>query len=253
MGRGAPSEVVPADFSALSTVRAARANHLAALDPATCEQLLFYGAVASFQGRVPPEEPLNARRELVELVLRSGTTSLKAEVRWLDEQVCQDALDDVTAGRDTESPRSFFARVLLGPATTEAAGFTPSPAAQDDGLEVCPRCGHPPQVGCLRPEGHGTALSLICSLCLTEWVSSRERCPACSQASEHQTSWFSAQNRLPHVHVRACDLCHHYLQVVDLDAEPLAVPDVDEVAALALDLWAREKGYRKIRPNLVGI
>ena len=31
-----------------------------------------------------------------------------------------------------------------------------------------------------------------------------------------------------------------------------AVPLVDEVAAVALDLWATEHGYKKIEPNLMG-
>jgi formate dehydrogenase maturation protein FdhE len=35
--------------------------------------------------------------------------------------------------------------------------------------------------------------------------------------------------------------------------EPEAIPEVDEIEALSLDVWAREKGYEKIFPNLVGI
>ena len=42
---------------------------------------------------------------------------------------------------------------------------------------------------------------------------------------------------------------HH----VDLGKEIQAVADVDEVAALPLDVWALERGYQKLQPNLVGI
>ncbi|MFQ5790858.1 MAG: hypothetical protein ACE5JI_10325 [Acidobacteriota bacterium] len=38
-----------------------------------------------------------------------------------------------------------------------------------------------------------------------------------------------------------------------LSKDPEAVPDVDEVAALPLDVWAREQGFRKLHPNLAGI
>jgi formate dehydrogenase maturation protein FdhE len=31
------------------------------------------------------------------------------------------------------------------------------------------------------------------------------------------------------------------------------VPPVDELAAISLDLWAREQSYIKIQPNLAGI
>jgi formate dehydrogenase maturation protein FdhE len=39
---------------------------------------------------------------------------------------------------------------------------------------------------------------------------------------------------------------------VDLLADPAAVPLVDEMSALPLDLYAREKGFAKITPNLMG-
>jgi formate dehydrogenase maturation protein FdhE len=53
--------------------------------------------------------------------------------------------------------------------------------------------------------------------------------------------------------VSACESCHRYLHVVRIDRDPEAIPLVDEIAALALDVWARGEGYEKIFPNLVGI
>jgi formate dehydrogenase maturation protein FdhE len=43
------------------------------------------------------------------------------------------------------------------------------------------------------------------------------------------------------------------VHVVRLDVEPEAIPEVDEMAALSLDVWAREQGYEKTFPNLLGI
>ena len=43
----------------------------------------------------------------------------------------------------------------------------------------------------------------------------------------------------------------HYIKSVDLTVDGLAVPEVDELAAIPLDLWATERGYAKITPNLL--
>ena len=56
----------------------------------------------------------------------------------------------------------------------------------------------------------------------------------------------------PHIRIEACDTCRHYLLNIDLAADPPAVPVVDELAALPLDLYAREQGFSKITPNLMG-
>jgi formate dehydrogenase maturation protein FdhE len=39
---------------------------------------------------------------------------------------------------------------------------------------------------------------------------------------------------------------------IDLAADPAAIPEVDEMAALPLDLYARERGFSKIIPNVMG-
>jgi FdhE protein len=52
--------------------------------------------------------------------------------------------------------------------------------------------------------------------------------------------------------IEACETCRCYLLNVDIAADPTAVPVVDELAALPLDLYARERGFSKIIPNLMG-
>ena len=44
-----------------------------------------------------------------------------------------------------------------------------------------------------------------------------------------------------------------YLKTIDLTKNGLAVPVVDELAAIHLDLWAVDKGYTKLRPNLLAL
>src|SRR5437588_8683670 len=50
-----------------------------------------------------------------------------------------------------------------------------------------------------------------------------------------------------------CDTCGHYIKTVDLTKNGLAVPVVDELATIPLNLWAQEHGYVKLQANLLGI
>ena len=53
--------------------------------------------------------------------------------------------------------------------------------------------------------------------------------------------------------VDACDRCHRYIKTIDLSKDGLAVPCVDDIASLSLDLWARERGYTRIKNHVLGI
>lgn len=135
-----------------------------------------------------------------------------------------------------------FAEFLAGrrePAKTTAAPLT------------CPMCGSNPIVGVLRPEGDGGKKSLVCMLCAHEWAFRRIYCPACGEGREPQMGFFTAPE-VAHVRVDVCDTCHVYLKTVDLTKAGLAVPVVDELAAIPLDLWAREHGYEKLQINSIG-
>ena len=57
----------------------------------------------------------------------------------------------------------------------------------------------------------------------------------------------------PHLRIEACEGCRRYLIDVDLGRDPAAVPEVDELVALPLDLYAAEQGFSKITPNVMGV
>lgn len=116
---------------------------------------------------------------------------------------------------------------------------------------TCPLCGGKPVVGVLRSEGDGAKKSLICMLCAHEWGFRRIYCPACGEEREPQMAFYSAPE-IAHVRVDVCDTCHTYLKSIDLTKTGLAVPVVDELATIPLDLWAREHGYEKLQINLLG-
>jgi len=117
---------------------------------------------------------------------------------------------------------------------------------------VCPFCKSKPVVGVLRPEGDGGKRSLVCSLCFTEWAYGRIRCAACGEETVEKLAVYTAE-QFPHVRVEACHTCGHYIKTVDLTKNGLAVPVVDELATIPLNLWAREHDYQKLQPNLLGI
>ena len=51
--------------------------------------------------------------------------------------------------------------------------------------------------------------------------------------------------------IDACDACHTYVKTIDLTRDGSACPIADDLASVSLDLWARDHGYRRVRPNLL--
>ena len=246
--------MVSGDLEALTdfSARAKRARLLADRFPAAREALEFVAQICAFQQTVKPESPADSRDALIELVRRSGPPPLKEEAGRLDQASGEKAMEDYLARRDLASHRSFFARVLLQPRLSATSTRAPSLKPPSGAPRSCPRCGHPPQVGCLRPESHGSELSLICSLCLGEWPFPRGVCPGCGVADDKKLAYYSA-TEISHIRVQVCESCRTYIHAVDLGKDAEAIPDVDEIAALPLDVWANERDCRKIQPSLVGI
>jgi FdhE protein len=114
----------------------------------------------------------------------------------------------------------------------------------------CPACGSAPSVGVLREDGHGARRTLVCARCLTEWPYRRVVCTSCGEEEFEKLPVYTA-DALPHVRVDACDRCRRYLKTVDLSKNGLAVPVVDDLATVSLDLWAKESGYHRLRANLL--
>lgn len=117
---------------------------------------------------------------------------------------------------------------------------------------ACPYCGSPPLVGVLRQEGDGAKRSLVCSWCRSEWDYLRLACPACEERDEKRLCVYTTE-AFPHMRVEACDTCRSSLTTIDLTRNGLAVPEVDELAALPLALWTQQNGYRKVSPNFIGL
>jgi FdhE protein len=107
-------------------------------------------------------------------------------------------------------------------------------------------------VAVLRAEGYGARRSLICSLCAHEWEFLRATCPACGETRPEALPVYTPE-QFDYVRIEACDTCKQYLKAIDLTKNGLAVPIVDELATVPLDLWAGEKAYTKLCPNLFSV
>jgi formate dehydrogenase maturation protein FdhE len=117
---------------------------------------------------------------------------------------------------------------------------------------TCPFCFEKPLAGVLRPEGDGGKRSLLCSMCATEWHCGRILCPACGEQNVEKLAVYST-DQFPQVRIEACDSCRFYIKTIDLTKTGRAIPVVDELATIPLNLWASDHGYTKLQTNLLGL
>jgi len=125
---------------------------------------------------------------------------------------------------------------------------------REPGSGHCPACGAPPSISFRRAASgsDGAGRWLGCGLCGSEWQTNRIRCPACGETDPHRLPGWQSDT-YPAARVEACETCHRYVKSVDLTVDARAVPEVDELCSLGLDLWAIERGYVRIEPGLAGL
>ena len=245
----------------------------------------WLGAVEADDGRPPrlrlsrlPERPRErAFLRFVRAVPASATDLLRAVAGRLSaEPAAMSALlgavlggrplTAVAASLDCEARAlEFFPRAFVQPIAEalavrapggagEPAGEAGIPGTGDPGARAaCPHCGDAPVAAVLRdlPEARGRR-TLLCSLCLSEWTFPRTRCPACGEERPDRRPHHVSES-WPHVRLEECGSCRTYLKAIDLREAGLAVPVVDELASVDLDLWAAGQGLSKRRKNLLGL
>lgn len=151
---------------------------------------------------------------------------------------------------DPDDCARFVARALLQPFAEGLAAR--GSAVSDSSSGTCPFCGARPLASVLREEGEGGKRFLICSLCSTEWEFRRILCPHCGEEHKDKLPIYSTQE-FDYIRIEACDSCHAYLKCIDLTRNGLAIAAPDELASVALNVWAEDHGYSKIEPNLLGL
>lgn len=263
-----------------ATTRATRARVLADRYPQASEPLAFYAALVDVQQTILDANPGVVREgarfsESIDFEAAADLIPplLKAIALFAPAPLANAAGELLHAGHDewrhflhrqwergNRSPEpgnelfAFLAEALLQPfaevvARRVGVGARISP---HDGPAppVCPVCGDPPVVAVLSDQAHGARRSFVCGFCLTEWPAPRLGCPACGEEQFEKLPVYRA-DEFAGVRVDCCDTCRTYVKTIDLTKDATAVPVVDDIATLTLDVWAREQGHTRLRPNLL--
>ncbi len=252
-------------------LRRERAAELAERYPHAAEMLRLYRALtvvqeAAYSIPTPQNVAAYAAENVLPAVidvtveagpraLRDGVIALYASAnleemiqRWLDE-------------KPLNPFETYLARASASP-LLEAVTPHPDPPPQG-GREFetecarthCPNCRGLPQLSYFAISGEALVSGpryLVCSRCANNWIFSRMTCAGCGESNGTKLPIYQEQEQLPHARVDGCQTCRKYLLTFDLRRDTRAVPVVDEIAALPLDLYARDQGLTKITPNLMG-
>jgi FdhE protein len=206
---------------------------------------------------------------VVAVTERSGPDALKVTFGTLSapKVTFRALLAAYLAGEELVPVERYLARATLrGPLAAVDAGVACAADPAPRGDRRCPCCGGPPQLSFRSDTGDHLVSGhrkLLCARCEESWSFSSSACAYCGEAgrrtvyTEHrdgpQVGRLETSGLFPHLRVEACTGCQRYLIDVDLGRDPLAVPEVDELAALPLDLYAAEHGFSKITPNVMGV
>jgi FdhE protein len=270
------------------TARRERAEELRARYSFAAEVLTLYLALLAVQeeawsaARESPPQPEELPRwaearvlpRLIEATVAAGPATLRDAVRNRPAEADRHALAGWLAGAELDPVDRYLARASLAPALEglgERAGGACARGRDEKQGQVCPRCGGQPQLSCVASSGESLVSgprSLLCARCGMSWSCSRSVCPACDESKDSRLSTYAerwdgpvsangkgegpGQPVFPHLRVASCSACSRYLIEIDMDRDGHAVPEVDELAALPLDLYAADQGLTKVTPNLMG-
>ncbi len=253
--------------------RAARATTLLASAPLVAEPLAFASGLFRLQGRLAAA--VLARHEdvaftgasadfprLLDLLAPLLTyASEKGPPELAEAAAARHADADETAlsrlavywSGEREAREDYLSRAFLRP-------YAEVLASQGVTLERprhpghCPACGNGAVVSVRREvaDSGGAARSLACALCGTEWPFARIRCAACHEEDPAKLPNFRTEAH-PAVRIEACETCRSYVKSLDLTLDARPVPEVDDLASLAMDLWAVEEGWTRLEPGWAGI
>jgi FdhE protein len=194
--------------------------------------------------------------DLMEATMAAGTETLREAVllRFHDGDL-EGLVENWLRGEDVDGTDMFLARASASPVLEALPEIAATLRGMGSDARHCPRCGGLPQLAVFADSGEALVTSqrkLVCSRCANEWVMSRMTCASCGETAGGRMPILSDVDNFPHLRIDACEMCRRYLITVDLRKDPRAVPLVDELAALPLDLMAAERGYAKIARNLMG-
>jgi FdhE protein len=196
--------------------------------------------------RAPSSAPAPLAEAGKILCARPAAERLELVQRWLDDPTLLD-------------PRlAAWVRIAAGPVLELAAAPVRPPSREEWTGRACPLCGDVPQCSVIVEESggflQGAPRYLVCGRCAGWWPFARATCPSCGEDDSRKVSPYLAEG-VSGVRVDVCDTCRAYIKTFDLRAagQRDVVPLVDDVATLALDVWAREVGLNRPGLSLAGV
>ncbi len=269
------------------TDRRRRAEDLRERYPFTAEILTLYLALLPAQAEAwraarerepsPAELPRWAVARVLPSILEATAAAASATLRAVARSRGADGAPENVlaawlAGADLNPVDRYLARASLAPvleALGERAGDACAPVRTGQGGALCPCCGGLPQLSWVAATGESLVTgrrNLLCARCTSSWDYTRSACPACGETDESRLLVYTehwsgpasingngaAPAVFPHLRIVGCETCRRYLIEVDMARDGRAVPEVDELAALPLDLYAADQGLTKLTPNLMG-
>ena len=247
---------------------------LARESPAAAEPLRFASGLYGVQGRIAEAletghgaSPLSgifaddsdavARHapSVFRYAAESGPEALAADARARQQDSPSTALSRLAVfwegGRT--AAEDYLSRAILRPYVELLRSANVAPD-RSHAPGRCPFCGGPPWISARR-EGsslEGARRTLGCSLCGLEWLFERIRCASCFEEDPRKLPSFRDEGH-PEVRIEACETCSRYVKSIDLSEDARPIPEVDDLATLAMDLWAAEQGLTRIEPGLAGL
>jgi len=218
-----------------------------------------------------------------DVTIAAGPLKLREAVaRRIDATDTRELVAAWIGGEEQSMVDRYLARASVAPVLEALGSEAAGSCIGIHDKQHCPACGGPPQLSYFAIATEDLAAGgrfLLCARCQTSWSYARMTCPGCGEDSSSRLPIFSEEGTtsgergsvvkglqgklevkgvtehevvFPHIRIQACESCRHYVLNIDLASDPAAVPEVDELSALPLDLYARERGFSKIIPNLMG-
>ncbi|HIQ30909.1 MAG TPA: formate dehydrogenase accessory protein FdhE [Aquifex aeolicus] len=194
-------------------------------------------------------------RAFMEKVASFGTPEIEEGIHLMSLQGDEELKDIIVSFLKNRGGDGIERLVLIGFLQPVFRKIAETKTVQRDGWlkNECPVCGFKPCVSFLADtsEGEGTRF-LRCGLCLSDWVYVRTKCVKCGNVEDNTMDYFISED-IDYVSLQVCQKCKHYIKVVDMRRDGFAVPELEDIATVSLDLWAGEKGLTKFERNILGM
>ncbi len=182
-------------------------------------------------------------RSLLAEICREGWVQVFAAEPELDLERAIDAFLSDDALPDLPDEYRVLLTMFIQPAVTLYMNALRQhnaelvPVATSSGS--CPFCRVYPRIAF----DSETTRRLSCLLCGHEWEIARIKCPCCGNGDFETLGYFEAEG-IEGVRVYFCNICKHYLKVIDTRTRQAYDAGTEDIITLALDGLAEQEGYR---------